>query len=237
MSFGIALHVWGDYACFTRPELKAERMSYEVMTPSAARGILSAIYWKPEFEWVVERIHVLRPIRTTQIRRNEVGDKAVTPSAAVMRGEKADFRDFLIEEKRQQRSSTILVDVDYVIEAHVRLVTETPGVNNIAKHLEMFKRRASRGQCFYQPCMGVREFPAMFELVDAEHPMPESTLPLHQQNRALGLMLHDMVYTKGEKGKIICGHTKERLTATPHFFMAELKQGVLHVPPLHRTLT
>lgn len=237
MSFGIALHVWGDYACFTRPELKAERVSYEVMTPSAARGILSAVYWKPEFEWVIDRIHVLRPIRMTQIRRNEVDKKAPVPARATMQGKKEAFLGIMIEESRQQRSSTILQDVGYVIEAHVRIVTETEGINNVAKHLEMFKRRASKGQCFHQPCMGVREFPAMFEWVDTEQAMPPSTLPPHQQNCSFGLMLHDMVYKSDPKGKIVCGRTGKRLTATPHFFMAELKQGVLHVPPLHQTLS
>mgnify|MGYP003311465305 CR=1 FL=1 len=124
MSFGISLHVWGDYACFTRPELKAERMTYEVMTPSAARGILTAIYWKPQFNWVIDRIHVLKPIRTMQIRRNELSNKVVMPSSDIMKGKKEAALCVFIEDKRQQRSATILKDVAYAIDAHVEVVEE-----------------------------------------------------------------------------------------------------------------
>lgn len=237
MTYGISLHVWGDLACFTRPELKSERMSYEVMTPSAARGILSAIYWKPEFEWVIDRIHVLKPIRFTQVRRNEVGCKMLAPSSTVMAGKEPACVGILVEEKRQQRASTLLKEVGYVIDAHVKVIRELPGINAMAKHLEMFKRRASRGQCFHQPCLGNREFPAMFELVDEEHPMPPCELPPLQRNRSLGLMFHDMEYKPDKKGAVICAHTGRKLTANPRFFMAELADGVLTVPPLHQTLS
>lgn len=237
MSFGISLHVWGDYACFTRPELKSERMSYEVMTPSAARGILSAIYWKPEFRWIVDRIHVLKPIRYMQVRRNELGLKSICPASAVMSGARPAFVGQFIEDIRQQRASTILRDVSYVIEAHVEIVEETPGVNNVAKHLEVFKRRASQGQCFHAPCLGNREFPAMFELVGQDVPFPESELPEEQKNRSFGLMLHDMVYRDDKKGRIICAHTGKKQTAEPRFFLAELVDGVLHVPSIHSTLS
>lgn len=236
-TYGIALHVWGEYACFTRPELKSERMSYEVMTPSAARGILSAIYWKPQFKWVVDRIHVLAPIRFTQVRRNELSDKIPAPSSAVMSGQKEAFLGVLIEDKRQQRSATILRDVDYVIEAHVEIVEAEADVNSVAKHLEIFKRRSSKGQCFHQPCLGTREFPAMFEPVDEEHPVPPCRLPEEQRNRSFGLMLHDMVYAADPQGKIICAHTGQRQSATAHFFMAELHDGILSVPPLTQTLS
>ncbi len=237
MSFGISLHVWGDYACFTRPELKAERMSYEVMTPSAARGILSAIYWKPQFRWVIDRIHVLRPIRMTQVRRNEVGNKAVAPSAEVMAGRKEAFVGLLIEENRQQRAATILRDVGYIIDAHVDVLEEETGVNSVAKHLEMFKRRAAGGQCFHQPCLGTREFPAAFELVDAEHPAPPCELADSQKNRSFGLMLWDMVYTDDKKGNVICAHTRRRQTASPRFFLAEMVDGVIKVPMQKETLS
>lgn len=236
MSYGVSLHVWGDYACFTRPELKIERMSYEVMTPSAARGILSAIYWKPEFRWVIDRIHVLKPIRFMQVRRNELGAKMVCPSAAVMSDEKPDFIGQFIEKDRQQRAATILRDVSYVIDAHVEISEATPGVNDVAKHLEIFKRRVSRGQCFHAPCLGNREFPAFFELVDDAGSFPVSELPEEQKNRAFGLMLHDLVYRDDKKGKIICAHTGRKQTAEPRFFMAELVDGVLHVPSLQSTL-
>lgn len=233
----ISLHVWGDYACFTRPELKAERVSYEVMTPSAARGILSAIYWKPQFRWVIDRIHVLNPIRFTQIRRNEVGCRMLPPSTDIMKGQKPGVVGICIEDNRQQRAATILRDVSYIIDAHIEITEHTDGVDDAGKHLGIFARRAAAGQCFHQPCFGVREFPAMFALVDAEHPAPASTLPPAQQNRSLGLMLHDMVYQDDPRGAIICAHTKKKQTATPHFFMAELQNGILHVPALSQTLS
>lgn len=233
----VSLHVWGDYACFTRPELKAERVSYEVMTPSAARGILTAIYWKPQFRWVIDRIHVLNPIRFTQVRRNELGCRMVAPSSDVMQGRKADTVGVFIEENRQQRAATILRDVAYIIDAHIEITEHTEGVDDVGKHLSIFERRAAAGQCFHQPCFGTREFPAMFALVSAEHPAPECALPAAQRNRALGLMLHDMVYRDDPKGPVICAHTKKRQTATPHFFVAELKEGVLHVPVLSQTLS
>ncbi len=238
MSFGISLHVWGDYACFTRPELKAERMSYEVMTPSAARGILSAIYWKPQFRWVIDRIHVLNPIRTTQVRRNEVGVKAVAPSKDVMAGLKENFVGLLIEDNRQQRAATILRDVGYIIDAHVEVLEEEPGVNSVAKHLEVFKRRASRGQCFHQPYFGTREFPVSFELVDEAAPAPACELSEEQKNRSFGLMLWDLVYVDDKKnGNIICAHTGCRQTASPRFFLAEMVDGVIHVPAMKDTLS
>lgn len=212
-------------------------MSYEVMTPSAARGILSAIYWKPQFEWVIDRIRVLAPIRFTQIRRNELSNKVVVPSVDVMTGRKSAVLGCAIEDNRQQRSATVLRNVSYVIEAHVRVLEEDEHINSVAKHLEIFKRRVATGQCFHQPYFGNREFPVMFE------PMPEGavlpdTLPSEQRNKTLGLMLHDLVYTPDAKnGKIICAHTGRKLTATPHFFFAELRDGVLTVPPVTQTLS
>lgn len=236
MSFGISLHVWGDYACFTRPELKAERVSYEVMTPSAARGILTAIYWKPQFNWVIDRIHVLKPIRTMQIRRNEVKEKMTTPNSEVLKGNKTPL-PFYIEEKRQQRSATILKDVSYVIDAHIEVVEEEKDVCSIAKHLEMFKRRARAGQCFHSPYFGNREFPVMFELVENKGCMPISELPVEQLNRSFGLMLHDMVYKDDNEGVIICAHTGKKQSVEARFFMANLKNGVLHIPCINKSLS
>lgn len=236
MSFGISLHVWGDYACFTRPELKAERMSYEIMTPSAARGILSAIYWKPEFRWIIDRIHVLKPIQFTQIRRNELSSKMVSPAADVMSGNRAASLGVFIEDVRQQRAATILKNVAYVIDAHIEVLTEIEGVCAVAKHLEMFKRRAEKGQCFHSPCLGNREFPAMFSLIRSEETRPCCELPEEQLNRSFGLMLHDIIYQDDKKGGVICGHTGKRQTASPRFFFAQLKNGVLQVPPLCDTL-
>ncbi len=237
MAYGISLHVWGEYACFTRPELKSERVSYEVMTPSAARGILSAIYWKPQFEWVIDRIRVLAPIRFTQIRRNELSNKVVIPSADVVLGRKSATLGCAIEENRQQRSATVLHRVSYVIEAHVKVLEEEEGIHAATKHLEIFKRRASVGQCFHQPYFGTREFPAMFELASDGDALQDE-LPADQRNKILGLMLHDLVYKPDPKnGKVICAHTGRKLTVTPHFFFAELCNGVLNIPSITQTLS
>ena len=213
---GILLHVWGEWACFTRPELKAERYSYEVMTPSAAIGILSAIYWKPEIRWHIDKIHVLKPIKLVSIRRNEVSAKATPPKSDVIKNGGEARLGLLVEETRQQRSSTILQDVDYLIEAHFS------------------KRRAMKGQSFHQPYFGTREFPVSFEWWDQSTP-PPSSLPPDQQNRNLGMMLHEVEFVPDKKGKIISSLDGKKLSAVPHFFPAELKSGILHVPSLNRT--
>lgn len=233
--YGIKLHIWGDFACFTRPEMKAERVSYDIITPSAARGILSAIYWKPQFNWVIDRIHVLKPIRFAQIRRNELGSKITSPAKDVMNGGKTAFLGQLIEEDRQQRASTVLRDVDYLIEAHVDLTEPENENNSVAKHLEIFKRRASKGQCFHQPCLGTREFFCHFELIDEGQSIPLCEVSEEQQNRTLGWMLHDMVYTEDKKGKCICAHTGKKLSVAPHFFLAEMKNGIVEIPALKDT--
>lgn len=200
VTFGVRLHVWGDYACFTRPEMKTERVSYDVMTPSAGRGILEAIHWKPGLRWVVDRIHVLKEIRFENIRRNEVAVKASGSRSRI-------FAD----EERQQRAATLLRDVAYVIDAHFVLSDDDPKAE--AKHLSMFNRRAARGQCFHRPYLGTREFPADFALVAADG--PESKLPESQRDRELGLMLLDIDYQHD---------------MTPKFFRARLEGGVLDVP-------
>ena len=208
MSYGIKLHVWGDYACFTRPEMKVERVSYDVMTPSAARGILEAIYWKPNIRWVVDRIHVLNPIRFTNIRRNELGSKLGLGSVRkAMKGGKTGLGLF-IEEDRQQRAATILRDVAYVIEAHFEFTSEEDNIP--AKHRDVFERRATKGQCFHRPYFGCREFPVAFSFVDMEIP----TSPLSGETD-LGWMLHDIDYKTGME---------------PRFFRAVMHDGVIDVP-------
>ena len=237
MSKGFKLRVWGDYACFTRPELKSERVSYEVMTPSAAIGILSAIYWKPQICWRIDRIHVLNPIYTIQVRRNELEGKIPSPKAALIKeGGEAELGIY-IEKDRKQRASTILKKVDYVIEAHFNLChrNEEDKLHAEAKHAEIFHRRASRGQCFHQPYFGNREFPVNFELLEDDF-IPESHLPEDQKNRPLGMMLHEIVYIPDKKGKIKSGLDGSMLTARPHFFRAELKDGILEVPSLQQTV-
>ena len=214
MSFGTRLQVWGDYACFTRPEMKVERVSYDVMTPSAARGILEAIHWKPAIRWVVDRIHVLKPIRFENLRRNELGTRIPTGNVrkAMKSGDTAEL-PLYVAEHRQQRASMLLRNVAYVIEAHFVLTSLAQSDDTEAKHASMFDRRASRGQCYHRPYLGSREFVADFAPVSDE--MPVSTLPDAERDRDLGWMLLDIDYDNGGE---------------PRFFRAELRNGILHVP-------
>lgn len=231
MAYGILLEVWGDYASFNRPEMKVERVSYDVITPSAARGILEAIYWKPEMRWVVDEIHVLAPIRFTQVRRNEVKSKipvrGTTGVSAAMKEERGSL-GLDVTTARQQRAGTVLRDVRYGIRAHVEV--RASGENPVpeAKHLDMFKRRASKGQYFHHPYLGNREFPAYFRLVD-DLPKPPTEV---QALGDLGWILHDIVYRDDPKGNVVESNQGRRLAAEPRFFRARLEEGVLHVPPL-----
>lgn len=216
MAYGIKLHVWGERALFTRPEMKVERVSYDVITPSAARGILTAIHWKPAIRWVVDCIQVLRPIRFESLRRNEVGSKISDSKvrSAMTAGNIARL-EYYVDEDRQQRASTLLRDVAYVIHAHFELTDNAGPGDNEGKHLDIFKRRARMGQCFHAPCLGTREFPASFALVDAdsEVPTPHESL---QGERDLGWMLHDIDFEHG---------------MTPMFFRAVMRDGLIDVPP------
>lgn len=218
MAYGVKLHVWGDRACFTRPEMKVERVSYDVMTPSAARGILEAIHWKPAIRWAIDAIEVLKPIRFQSIRRNEVGSRVPTGAVrkAMKAGEVQDLR-MVAEENRQQRAATLLVDVAYVIHAHFELTERAGPGDSEAKHLSMFNRRAASGQCFQQPCLGVREFPANFALLE-DGAAPVSELPPDQRDRDLGWMLLDI------------DHANDM---TSLFFRAALRDGMMVVPPLN----
>lgn len=228
----IRLKVWGDYACFTRPEMKVERVSYDVITPSAARGILEAIYWKPEVRWVVERLHVLKPIRFTNLRRNEVASKASAANAKrAMKGTFDGPLCVVIEDDRQQRAATILRDVAYVIEARFELVDEGEPV---AKHYNMFKRRAEQGQYFHHPYLGTREFPCDFAWVDGPTPEPDESL---HGERDLGYMLHDIVYSpaSGKEFDVIESHAGRKLRVSPRFFRATMVNGVINIPPLDTT--
>ena len=215
MSFGVRLHVWGDRACFTRPEMKVERVSYDVMTPSAARGILEAIHWKPAIRWTIDRIHVLRPIRFQSLRRNEVGSRiSASRAASAMAAGSTQGLGMLVEEARQQRAATLLVNVAYVIEAHFDLTDRAGPEDSAAKHIAMFNRRAAAGQCFHRPCLGTREFAADFALLAEAAPLPASTLPEDQQQRDLGWMLHDIDHGADKRAR---------------FFRARLRDGVLDV--------
>jgi CRISPR-associated protein Cas5d len=195
--------------------MKVERVSYDVMTPSAARGILEAIHWKPAIRWIVDRIHVLKPIRFQSFRRNEVGVKISAGSAErAMRAGSAAGLGLVVEDHRQQRATTFLVDVDYVIEARFELTDKAQGDDTPAKHISMFNRRAAAGQCFHRPCLGSREFVADFSLISEAEPLPQSELPLDQRDRDLGWMLYDIDFANG---------------AAPRFFRARLADSVLDV--------
>jgi CRISPR-associated protein Cas5d len=212
MTYGVRLKVSGDHALFTRPEMKVERVSYDVMTPSAARGILEAIHWKPAILWVIDAIHVLKPIRFQSLRRNEVGDKVPTSKAkSAMNSGSLEGLRLIIEDKRQQRAATVLTNVAYLIEAHFELTAKVGPEDTPAKHLDMFNRRARKGQCFHQPCLGTREFPARFSLVDQEAQLPAAIT----ETRDLGIMLFDI------------DHSHDRVSL---FFRAKLEQGVMRVP-------
>lgn len=215
MTFGVRILVWGERACFTRPEMKVERVSYDVITPSAARGILEAIHWKPAIRWHIDRIHVLKPIRFESIRRNEVGGKlsAASVAKAMKAGSTAGLATY-VDEDRQQRAATVLRDVRYLIEAHFELTERAGPDDSVGKHLDIFNRRARKGQCFHAPCLGVREFPASFELLEGDMPPPEPD-PGVEADRDLGWMLHDIDFADG---------------MTPHFFRARMQGGVIDVP-------
>ncbi|MFZ5781913.1 MAG: type I-C CRISPR-associated protein Cas5c [Pseudomonadota bacterium] len=214
MTYGVRLLVSGDYACFSRPEMKVERVSYDVMTPSAARGILEAIHWKPAIRWIIDAIHVLKPIRFQSIRRNEVGSKAPTRAIrTAMNSGRHDDLHLIVEENRQQRASLVLVDVAYAIDAHFVLTGKATAADSEGKHLDMFNRRAARGQCFHQPCLGTREFDARFELLSQDGPLRAAI----DDSRDLGFMLWDIDHeTRGRPSL---------------FFRAMLEKGVMKVPP------
>jgi CRISPR-associated protein Cas5d len=171
------LHVWGQFALFTRPEMKVERVSYEIMTPAAARGVLEAILRRPEMRWIVERIDRLAPVAYAQFRRNEVSLKASPDRAAI-----------IVDDARQQRAALVLRDPAYLIHARVALTEKAGSDNPIQKYVAMFERRAISGQCFQQPCLGTREFAASFRLlVDDEPDLPADPTG----NPAPGWMFHD----------------------------------------------
>ena len=209
----IRLEVWGDYALFTRPEMKVERVSYDVMTPSAARGLVEAVYWHPGLKWTIDRIHVCAPIRFTNLRRNEVKSTVSARSArTVMERGKGELY-LCTSEDIQQRAALLLRDVRYVIEAHFDLTNQAAPGDNPGKFQDIVKRRIKKGQFYHQPCFGCREFPAQFKWCDALPPCPKEL----EGERDLGWMLWDMDYTDPENIR-------------PLFFRAALRDGVLNVP-------
>lgn len=211
----ISVEVWGDYALFSRPEMKTERVSYDVMPPSAARGLLESVFWHPGLKWVVDRIHVCAPIRFTNIRRNEVKD---TISARKMQTlmEKGGEAYLATPESIQQRAAMVLRDVHYVIDAHFDMTMRASPTDNPGKFQEMMRRRVEKGQCYHQPYFGAREFPVRFRPCTQLPPCPEELMG----EKDLGWMLLDMDYSDKEN-------------ITPRFFRAVLRDGVLEVPSMY----
>lgn len=209
IGFGIKLKVWGDYACFTRPEMKVERVSYDVMTPSAARGILEAIYWKPAITWEIDRIHVMKPVKFDNIRRNEVlGKIPLAPVKTAFSGKEAVlFKDS--NDERVQRASMVLRDVEYYIEAHFNMTDKKGPEDTVEKHYNIAIRRMRKGQCFHHPYFGCREFPVQFEFVEGDVPASEL-----KGKKDLGLMLWDIDFAND---------------MAPVFFRAEMSNGVIDV--------
>jgi CRISPR-associated protein Cas5, subtype I-C/DVULG len=220
------LEVWGDFACFTRPEMKVERVSYDVITPSSARSIFEAIFWKPAIKWQVTKIEVLNPINWISIRRNEVG---------ALMSERVS--NLFIEDNRQQRAGLLLKDVRYRIYAELIFIRPSERIQtnrivsdeladkeekelykkdeNPGKYNAMFERRARKGQCFNQPYLGCREFSANFKLVDAGLSLKD---PINE-TRDLGFMLYDMDFTNVKDPQAM-------------FYRAQMQNGVISVPPI-----
>lgn len=207
------LEVSGDFACFTRPEMKVERVSYDVMTPSSARAVFESILWKPAIRWYIDKIEVLKPIRWVSVRRNEVGAVISVRNAQEAMNKGTGSLGLNIEDERQQRAGLFLRDVAYRIHAHFELQPDAGENNTAAKFLDMFERRAEKGQCVNQPYLGCREFACDFRLID---PVQEQSNPV-KETRDLGWMLYDMDYSNAADPQ-------------PRFFRATLENGILNIP-------
>lgn len=209
------LEVTGDYACFTRPEMKVERVSYDVITPSAARAVFEAILWKPAVRWHVRKVEVLKPVRWMSLRRNEVASVVSTRNVENAMKKGTGDLGLYIEEDRQQRAGLFLRDVAYRLHADLEFIREKDLEGNSRKYEEMFERRAQKGQCVNQPYLGCREFAAHFRLVED----PAKEPPPTDLNGSLGYMLHDLDFSNPNDPQ-------------PKFFRAEVKGGVMEVPEL-----
>ena len=202
------IEVWGDYACFSRPEMKTERVSYDIITPSAARGLVEAIYWHPGMKYHIDRIYLLNPVRFTNIRRNEV--KSTLLSSAALSAAKGGAAPVLYTSADiQQRAALVLQDVHYVIECHFTMTDKAAPGDNSGKFQDILRRRLNKGQCYHQPCFGCREFPANFREWPAGESIP--ALPVTQD---LGFMLYDLDYS-------------DPANIRSQFFRAKLENGVL----------
>lgn len=209
----VAVRVWGDFACFTRPEFGVERVSYPTMTPTAAVGVLDAIFWKPEFRWRIVAIDILRPVRWLQVRRNEITSRQTSKIAR--RWAQGDDEGYDVASHRAQRAALLLAGVAYVVYAHVDV---RPGANaHPAKFRDQFRRRVRRGQYHEHPYLGCREFPGDFAEPDPDEP----AVPWSED---LGPMVHS-VYAGPDD-------PRQRGTASPIFFDAHVDRGRLAVPSL-----
>lgn len=210
MSHGVKIRVWGELALFSRPEMKVERCSYDMITPSAARGILEAIYWHPGLRWVIDKIYVRKPIQFTSIRRNEVKNKILASNVLnVMNGgNKPLFQSS--KDEIVQRAAILLREVDYIIEAHFEMTERANASDNPGKFKDIIMRRLKKGECYHMPYFGCREFPANFQLFEDD--MVETAY--QGEEKDLGYMLYDLDYSNPAE-------------IQPMFFRAILKNGVL----------
>ena len=211
MGMGVKVRVWGDYALFTRPEMKVERCSYDVITPSAARGILEAIYWHPGMRWIVDKIYVKNPIQFTSVRRNEVKSKILASN--VLQAYNGGDKPLYISSKAEivQRASILLTKVEYVIQAHFEMTEQANATDNPGKFKDIIMRRLRRGECYHMPYFGCREFPAKFALYEEKD---VNTAYDNVEEKDLGFMLFDMDYT-------------DKQDIRPMFFRAVMRYGVL----------
>lgn len=216
MGYGIRIRIKGERAVFSRPEFHAERVSYDVITPSAARGIIEAVYYKPEIRWIIDRITVLNPITFGSIRRNEVGSKGnfAKMQKTYKEGGSQPYIDSSSAEVRQQRNTLYLTDVDYIVDAHFELTgSGDPSVDTPEKHYNIVLRRLRKGQCFNQPYLGCREFPAEVSLVEDTSELPRSAYEVVDE-KDLGFMLYDIDFEHG---------------MVPLFFRAVMHNGQIDV--------
>lgn len=206
----IQLEVWGPYALFSRPEMHVERVSYEVPTPSAARGLVEAVYYHPGLQWHIRRIYVLNPIRFTNIRRNEVKSKVLASDVySAMQGSRRPL-SIVTSQQIAQRASMLLQDVHYVIEAEFSMTDRAAPSDNPGKFQDIVTRRMAKGQCYHAPYFGCREFPAHFRA------WPGGPIPTIQESRDLGFMLYDFDYSDPKN-------------ITPLYFHAKMENGVINV--------
>lgn len=211
MSIGVKVKVWGDYALFSRPEMKVERCTYDVMTPSAARGILEAVYWHPGMRWIIDRIYVMKPIQFTSIRRNEVKSKILASNVlSVYNGAN---KELCISSRNEivQRASLLLRDVEYVIDAHFEMTEKANETDNPGKFKDIIMRRLRKGECYHMPYFGCREFPVNFCLLEEEEIHTAYDVV---EEKDLGFMLYDMDYSDPEN-------------IEPMFFRAIMRRGML----------